>query len=971
MSIISKARELVKKLKTGASSVTNYFNPTSNNGQNFWSTPTAQKVANVQRGIQTISPKIEQFGQNIQKATAPDFTKPTAGNIAKTFTQLPGMFVGGNIETIGRVGRTLSNPNTIKQAPNFTLESFVNPAKPSKASIISDVASILPAVGAVSSKVRTASTALKPFLPEIRAVRNILGETDNIPQMTPAQLKAAEDLVVKIKGSNTLKQMVKLNPLPKDYLNSIRSFLNVTEDQILNPTLDFGLSVKNLKRQPSKLTSVGKILEEKGVNGKSPQLEVPSTNKTNIGTQLEGVPTKVDASIPGSTAVSSSTDIIDPIEKITNALKVAKPLEQEQGKIYSQIRSRQAGALSGIGGQMGGESAYYKKLGQLKGEMPKVQFESIRKSVTQDDINEIFNRVEKSNLSVFEKVSAQGALTKLLGAQGGSVPTRSELTLLNEVFPPEFIQAVLDNRSGFQKALSLAEGFLNLPRAVMATADLSAPLRQGIFLVGRPKQWIPAFKNMFKYALNENAYKNLADDIKMRPNAKLYREANLAITDNSPVLGNREELFMSNLTEKIPVFGKIAGGSNRAYSGFLNKLRVDVFDDLVSKARQQGIEVDGKVLQDIGSFVNAATGRGSLPKFIEKSAPALNAVFFSPRLMASRINLLNPAYYAKLDPFVRKEALKSLFTFGATAGTVLGLAKLAGADVNVDPRNADFGKIKVGNTRYDVLGGFQQYIRLAAQLISGQIVSSTTGKVITLGEGYKPLTRKDILLRFFENKTSPVASFAIAMATGTNSLGDKFNLPSEVINRFIPMVAQDVYDLVKEWGPAGALMAIPGIFGAGSQTYGGQELVKGKNQLGEETSQLRSTRGLNEVISDKVFGAQPLGTTAQYSADAYFKELQKLPKEEAAKKFQEIAKTNPEIAKKILDASKDYKKGITPNDETLKAKGVTSGDRAVAIVKQFKKLKTKEEKAKLWNEYVDKGIITPDVAKQIKVLLSQ
>jgi len=721
------------------------------------------------------------------------------------------------------------------------------------------------------------------------------------------------------------------------------------------------------KGSVSKLASkVGKSGEVKTVTPLKPQ-----TGKT---LKVQGMPPETSALASlgggGSSKIPSLGGSIsqDPVEKLITALKGAKPIRGEQEKVYSAIRSKQAGALAGIGEKMKGEAGYYQKLGQLKGEMPKVSFETIKKQFTQTELDGLFNKVEQSNFTSFEKLAAQTGLKKLLGVEGGTIPNTSELSLLNEIFPPEFTQAVLDNRSQIQKLFTLGESALNVPRAVMATADLSAPLRQGIFLVGRPKQWVPAFKNMFKYALSEKAYQNLGDDIKARPNAKLYREAKLAITSDSPILGSREEQFMSNLVEKIPGFGRLARGSNRAYSGFLNKLRVDVFDDLVKTAQREGLEVDGKRLADIGKFVNSATGRGDIGQ-LGRIAPLLNATFFSPRLMASRINLLNPVFYMKLDPFVRKEALKSLLTFAGTAGTVLGLAKLAGAEVSADSRNADFGKIKVGNTRYDVLGGFQQYIRLGSQLLSGRIVSSTTGKVMTLGEGYKPLTRKDILLRFFENKTSPVASFVIGMLTGTNTMGDNFNLPAEVIGRFIPMMAQDVYDLTQEWGPAGALMAVPGIFGAGSLTYGRQVMVKGKNQLGKETVELKAPPTLDETIAKMIFGQQPLVSTPQSSADAYYRQMVKRPKEEATSEYQTIKKANPKLADKILQSSKDYKAGVTPQDEVLRSKGVESGDRAIAVAKELRKRKTKEEKSKLWDEYVKKKIITTEVAKQLKEMI--
>ncbi len=518
--------------------------------------------------------------------------------------------------------------------------------------------------------------------------------------------------------------------------------------------------------------------------------------------------------------LSSRGVVTDPVQKITQALQEAKPIRGTQELLYQAERAKRAGAIVEVGQTVPGEQGYFAQLGALKGELPKVQFEGIRGKVTQPDIDSLFNIVEQNGiLSPYEKISTKTGLSKLLGAEGGAVPTQGEIGLLSQVFPSNFIKTVLSKRPLTQKLFEVGEEVLNVPRAIMASADMSAPLRQGLFLIGRPKQWLPAFRDMFKYAFNEKSYQGLMEDIAKRPTYSLMKESGLSLTDIGTTLSGREEKFMSNLAEKIPVLGHIVRGSNRAYTGFLNKLRADVFDDMVGFAQKQGLKIEGKLLTDMGNFISAATGRGKLPGALEHSAVALNTVFFSPRLMASRLNLLNPIYYTKLDPFVRKEALKSLFTFAGTATSVITLAKLGGADVGTEPRSADFGKIKLGNTRYDILGGFQQYLRLAAQLITGEHISSTTGVKTTVGEGYKPLTRADILGRFLEIKEAPVVTFALGLLKGQSNLGQEFNIPQEVASRFTPMVIQDMVDLAKERGLEGIMMGTPAIFGVGLQTY--------------------------------------------------------------------------------------------------------------------------------------------------------
>lgn len=364
---------------------------------------------------------------------------------------------------------------------------------------------------------------------------------------------------------------------------------------------------------------------------------------------------------------------------------------------------------------------------------------------------------------------------------------------------------------------------LNIPRSLMSSFDLSAPLRQGLGLIGRKEYW-KNLPEMFKYFGSEKANKEMIQELRRRKTFPLMIKSGLSLSDDAVSLSNREEQFMSRLASNLPGVKH----SERAYTGFLTKLRADTFDTLVNNAEKAGIDLwkDNKALKDIAEFINTATGRGELPDFMKGAAPVLNGLFFSPRLIASRVQMLNPRYYYKLSPIARREAIKSAVALGSIATTVASLASMAGADVETDPRSSDFAKIKVSDkTRYDILGGFGQYLTLGARLATNQ-KKKLSGTVETLGENPISDTRLDVLLKFAMNKESPVASFVTDYLRGQDAVGNKFSvtetdpMKNAITKRFIPLFTQDAYELVKQEGAAkGVGMALPGLFGVGVQNF--------------------------------------------------------------------------------------------------------------------------------------------------------
>jgi len=387
-----------------------------------------------------------------------------------------------------------------------------------------------------------------------------------------------------------------------------------------------------------------------------------------------------------------------------------------------------------------------------------------------------------------------------------------------------------------------------LPRAIKTAWDLSAVGRQGIvFALSHP--WMTATEHiplMFKALPSEAAAREIDARIQNRPGVELGRMAKLDLTRHGETLTKGEEAIRSNWSDKIPGIA----ASNRAYITFLNAQRASMFDLLVGGYHGQ---MTPEIARVFAHAVNVGTGRGEAKSIAQAMSHAAK-VLWAPKLLLSRVQMLTAEPLWRGNARTRRALAWEMYAKPLLSlSVIMALGKLAGAEIETDPRSTDFGKLRWGNSRLDITGGMLQMIVLASRTITGE-KKNAAGQVVSIrgpAAKFNSGTVWDEWTGFLRKKLAPTLGSAVDVATGKNVVGEPVTPGSALADAFLPLAPKDVYESLREHGlPKGAAFGLMSIFGVGLQTYsqrglggaGIEELKRYRMKVQRELSKLRKVR---------------------------------------------------------------------------------------------------------------------------------
>lgn len=404
----------------------------------------------------------------------------------------------------------------------------------------------------------------------------------------------------------------------------------------------------------------------------------------------------------------------------------------------------------------------------------------------------------------------------------------------------------LNQYASVEGITSIFNGLAGISKTMKATWDMSYMFRQGQKTFwANPTIWLKNATQVVGDVIRVAGGKNVMDEI----SAEVYSHPlyERMVKDKLAITTVEEEMVGSSTIEKAPIIGRLQRMSDVAYTGMAYRNRIALYEQYTNMAEHLNHAETTNL--GIGTVVNAMTGRGGLGR-LERVGDVMNKFLFSPRLLTGNLSFLSSHLF---DPNVKGvmkwQAAKNLLLNIGGMATVFALNSLLNPEgAEEDPTSADFGKIRIGNTRFDFTGGMGSLVVLGARMWTGKYKSSNTliKKNIDVFEFGSP-GMTDMIYDFFENKQAPIVSQIREILDGKTFDGGKTTLGSVAEGLFIPIIVEQGLESLFEPDPHAAdsvLALIAEGLGIGVTTYSfcndhwetktTKEMTQFKAQFGEQ-----------------------------------------------------------------------------------------------------------------------------------------
>lgn len=532
----------------------------------------------------------------------------------------------------------------------------------------------------------------------------------------------------------------------------------------------------------------------------------------------QGVAARVSERIPEAQRTYKITDL-------ARRAELGKRTKQYFGRLDELLREG-----------MSGKDARKAAMAEFGGELPDVKFADAL-WISPEEVDALNGRVIQYMRESNHPLEANTAMDAITGMTAKRVPRPHEIRAIRKVFGDDLAKTI-EKASRDKDTWKTLMDLWMVPKAIRSSFDLSFPFRQGIMVSGRhPLMFGNSIKTTARAFADPDWMARettmmLADKtavpVKMADGSSVDLMLGQIVDSMGIVVERAEPFYRGQLAERLWLIGPGVKRSNVAFTGAGNKLRYDMARYWLNRwtRPQSMVDVTPERLQSLGNLLNALTGRATIPK--GQLFDLMQAAWWSPQYRLSGPQVLatgiRHGFFPGGDKEIAKIAAQNLTTFVAGGIGILSLLKTSGlADVEIDPRSTDFGKIRMGPTRINFWGTSQLLVRTIAQSITQTRLDSAVGPVATdPGQAWA---------KWVQSGLSPQISLIWDWATGEAYIGEPLRADErrgvswediaerEAWERGLPLAWLDIKEGIEEDALRGGLVGAAGVLGLGVQSY--------------------------------------------------------------------------------------------------------------------------------------------------------